>query len=124
LLHKTERHNAERLISALIVLRNDGVEGHGLPSENDIESECDALSFIIEALAPILPRVANDKQRFEFVLPNNDIYQVKALRPFDGCLVCYRSIKRIRPGRCVLKVQVERSWFVRDETSYEAPDIL
>jgi hypothetical protein len=124
LLQKSERKNAERLISALIVLRNDGVEGHGLPGENDIEAECDALDFIIESLEPILPRITQDKQRFEFQLPNNEIYPLKTIKPFDGYLSCYRSIKKISPGRCIFKVQIERNWFIRDDSSYETPDIF
>lgn len=124
LLQKTERRNAERLISALIVLRNDGVEGHGLPGENDIEAECDALGFIIESLSPLLPEITQDKQHFEFKLPNNEIYHLKTIRPFDGNLICYRSIKKSSPGRCVFKVQIERNWFSREDSSYEAPDIF
>lgn len=124
LLQKTERRNAERLISALIVLRNDGVEGHGLPGENDIEAECDALDFIVEALSPILPRTTQDRQHFEFVLPNAEVYPLKTIRPFDGCLICYRAIKKGQPGRCVFKVQIERNWFGREDSSYEAPDIF
>lgn len=124
LLQKTERHNAERLISALIVIRNDGVEGHGLPGENDIEAECDALQFIIEALSPILPKIAECNQLYEFTFPNNEVYRLKSLRPFDGCLSCYRVIKKISPGRCVFKVQIERGWFNREDNSYEAPDVL
>lgn len=124
LLQKTEQRNAERLISALIVIRNDGVEGHGLPGENDIEAECDALKFIIDALSPLLPKIAHDTQLYELTLPNNEVYQLKSLRPFEGCLICYRSIKRIKPGRCVFKVQIERGWFNREDNSYEAPDVL
>lgn len=124
LLQKTERHNAERLISALIVIRNDGVEGHGLPGENDIEAECDALKFIIETLSPILPKIAEDNQRYVFILPNSEEYQLKSLRPFDGCLICYRVIKKVRPGRCVFKVQIERDWFKREDYSYDAPNVL
>lgn len=124
LLQRTEKKNAERLISTLIVLRNDGVEGHGLPGENDIDAESDALSFIIDALSPVLPKVSATKSRYEFVLPNNEIYQLKTLRPFEGHAVCYRSIRKGSPGICIFKVQIERGWFTRDEASYEAPDIF
>lgn len=80
LLQRTERKNAERLISTLIVLRNDGVEGHGLPGENDIEAECDALRYIVEALGPVLPRMAENNSRYEFLLPNGEIYNLKNIK--------------------------------------------
>lgn len=124
LLQSTEKRNAERLISTLIVLRNDGVEGHGLPGENDIDAEYDALAFIIDAVSPVLPNMTASGSRYEFVLPNNETYQLKTLRPFDGNLTCYRSIRKGTPGICIFKVQIERGWFVREDTSYEAPDIF
>ena len=124
LLEERERKNAERLISALIVLRNDGVEGHGIPGPNDIEAESDALAYIMEVLSPILPIMSDDKQSYRFVLPNSEIYELKGLRPFNGCLVCYRSIRKSSPGKFVFKVQVERNWFGREDTSYEAQDFF
>ncbi|MFP3492859.1 hypothetical protein SB759_01430 [Pseudomonas sp. SIMBA_059] len=124
LLQRTEKKNAERLISTLIVIRNDGVEGHGLPGENDIEAESDALVFVIDALSPVLPKMSTTKSRYEFLLPNNETYQLKTLRPFDGNIICYRSIRKGTPGICIFRVQIERDWFFKEETSYEAPDIF
>jgi len=106
------------------VLRNDGVEGHGLPGENDIEAEHDALQYIIDALSPVLPIITESKSAFELILPNGEAYPLKTIRPFNGNLACYRSIRKGAAGVCIFKVQVERGWFNRSDISFEAPDVF
>ncbi|NLA20151.1 hypothetical protein GPU89_29570 [Burkholderia cepacia] len=49
---------------------------------------------------------------------------MKLLRPYQGNLICYRNIKRSTAARCVIKAQVEKGWFRRDEISYETTDVF
>lgn len=124
LLGPTERRNAERLMQTLVSIRNDGVEGHGISGDNNVTAESDAVLYLIEAFTKLLPQVSNDGNSFLLKLPNNEPYEVQLLRPSRGNLICYRSIKRASAGRCLIKAQVERGWFLKDDFSFEAPDLF
>lgn len=124
LLPRGERRNAERLLHALVGIRNDGVEGHGIAGENDLEAESDGLRVLVEQFSTLLPAISLDLESFVLTLPNGQPYNVKLLKPFKGNLICYRSIKRSNGGRYLVKAQVERGWFRRDDVSYEVPDIF
>jgi tetratricopeptide (TPR) repeat protein len=124
LLGPSERKNAERLMQALVSMRNDGVEGHGIAGENDGAAEADAVLHLIEAFTPLLPTIDSTGSSFTLPLPNGEAYAVQLLKPVQGNLICYRNIKRSTAGKCVVKAQVERGWFRRDEVSYEAPDLF
>jgi AAA+ ATPase superfamily predicted ATPase len=124
LLGASERRNADRLMQALVSLRNDGVEGHGIPGAIDYLAESDAILYLIDAFSPLLPNIDPSGVTFSLNLPNGERYSIQILRPVAGNLICYRSIKRASAGRCVVKAQVERGWFRRDDFSFEAPDIF
>lgn len=124
LLGKSERRNAERLMQTLVALRNDGVEGHGIAGSNDFLAESDAILFLIDAFTPLLPSIDNSGESFFLLLPNCERYAIQLLKPVQGNLLCYRSIKRASAGKCIVKAQVERGWFQKDEVSYEAPDLF
>ncbi|WP_167336074.1 ATP-binding protein, partial [Paraburkholderia bannensis] len=119
-----QRKNAERLMQTLVTVRNDGVEGHGIAGEGDYDAESDAIRFLLEKFAPLLPTIDPCGEKFSLTLPNGEVYPIRLLKPFGGNLICYRSIKRSTAGRCVVKAQVERGWFRRDEISYETLDIF
>jgi hypothetical protein len=124
LLAHSERRNADRLMQALVSMRNDGVEGHGIAGENDGIAEADAVLYLIEAFTPLLPEIDPEGSSFSLALPNGELYPIQLIRPVQGNLVCYRSIKRATAGKCTVKAQIERGWFRRDDFSYEAPDLF
>jgi len=49
------------LLRAIVCLRNDGAEGHGLIGGYDNEAELDALKLIVEGLANVIPKLDNGK---------------------------------------------------------------
>lgn len=124
LLGTSEKRSADRLMTAIVSIRNDGVEGHGIAGENDAAAESDAVLYLIEAFSPLLPTIDSTGSSFSILLPNGESHAIQLLKPSNGNLICYRSIKRATAGRCIIKAQAERGWFRRDDFSYEAPDIF
>ena len=124
LLRKSEKKNAERIMHALVSLRNDGVEGHGIHGEGDWEAEIDAAELLIQSFSELLPTINKDGDSLFISFQQSAQYEIKLLKPFQGNIICFRSIKKTNAGRCVVRAQVERGWFHKEEISYEAIDIL
>lgn len=124
LLGTGERRTGDRLMQAIVSLRNDGVEGHGIAGLNNPSAEADAILYLIEAFSPLLPTIDATGHVFSIALPNGEPYTIQLLKPNQGNLICYRSIKRSSAGQCAIKAQVERGWFKKEEFSYAAPDLF
>ncbi|MDZ7858808.1 ATP-binding protein [Sphaerotilus sp.] len=114
--------SAERLLSAFVDVRNDGVEGHGLIGNNDLEAEGDALELIIEACQQILPVIDTNGETLWTQLDDGSRYVLRTLKAYSGNISCYRSIKRFTTDRCLVKAQIERGLFEREDVSYEIED--
>jgi tetratricopeptide (TPR) repeat protein len=122
LLEAREPHTVESLMRAFVTRRNDGIEGHGIIGANDVEAELDALRLIVEGVSHLLPRISDSGDAFVLQLPNSQRHPIKTLRPYSGHLICYRSIRRVAAGKCLVKAQIENGPFNRQEISYEIDD--
>lgn len=122
LLDSNEPKTVERLLSTFVDSRNDGIEGHGLMGSFDLSAEADSLSVIIDSLNRILPTISASGTSFFIILADESKYTIKTLRPFSGNLICYRSIKRSAADKCIIKAQIERGLFDKEDISYEIDD--
>ncbi|WP_157903306.1 ATP-binding protein [Cupriavidus malaysiensis] len=122
LLEPTDSRTVERLLSRFVSHRNDGLEGHGLLGENDTEAESDCIGLLLDALSAVLPNIADSGDSFYMTLPDGAAYSIKTLRPYSGHLICYRSIRRVATGKCMVVAQIEKGPFGRQEISYEIDD--
>lgn len=122
LLDENESRTGDRLLNSFIDSRNDGVEGHGLMGAHDLEAEGDAVAFLIDSLDGILPRISESRSEMIMCLGDGRTEVLTTLRAFDGNLVCYRSIKRSSADKCIVRAQVERGLFDREDVSYEIND--
>ncbi|MBE0549235.1 MAG: hypothetical protein IH627_16595 [Rubrivivax sp.] len=122
LLSINEPRTIERLLGAFVNSRNDGIEGHGLVGPKDLPAESDSIEIIIGALNSMLPSMDETGNSYHIQLADNSTHPIQTLRPFDGNLICYRSIKRSTSDKCVVRAQIERGLLNRDEVSYEITD--
>lgn len=122
LLDAGESHTGERLLGSFIDSRNDGIEGHGLMGVHDLDAEGDAVAFLIDALGGILPKISDAGDEMTMFLDDGRTEPLTTLRVFSGNLVCYRSIKRSSADKCIVRAQVERGLFNREDVSYEISD--
>jgi uncharacterized protein YegP (UPF0339 family)/tetratricopeptide (TPR) repeat protein len=107
------------LLRALVSMRNNGAEGHGLLGGFDRSAEYAALAHIIETFSPALPRRVGDSVRIgckekECVL--------SFARPWDGSPVLVRKIKPGTNGKVHVEGQVFVDFRERTEFNFEAPD--
>ncbi|NUT60331.1 ATP-binding protein [Herbaspirillum sp. C9C3] len=124
LLPSGSKRTAERIMQSLVSIRNDGVEGHGIAGESNLDAEIDAIEYLLDTFSMLLPVADSDGKSYTLSLHDGEAYKIKLLQHRDGHLVCYRNIKKSSAGRCVVKAQLERGWFQRDEISYEADDVF
>ena len=89
---------------------------------HDLEAEGDAVAFLIDSLDGILPRISESRSEMIMCLGDGRTEVLTTLRAFDGNLVCYRSIKRSSADKCIVRAQVERGLFDREDVSYEIND--
>ncbi len=122
LLNENVLHTGERLLNFFIDSRNDGIEGHGLMGTHDLEAEGDAIAFLIDSLTMVLPKISDDGETMLMLLDDGTTKPITTLRAFSGNLICYRSIKRSSAEKCVVKAQIERGLFNREDISYEIND--
>jgi tetratricopeptide (TPR) repeat protein len=114
----------EEVLKGFVSLRNDGVEGHGIPGDYDREAELDVVELAAESLSGLLPTIAPNGKDLQVQTPGVGNYTLKLLRADNSKLLCYRKIQRVSAGRCSVRAQVQRSLFKREEIVYEAEDVL
>lgn len=113
----------ESVLRGYVTWRNDDVFGHGLPDEGDHALLLDVLGLLVERLDPLLPQIGEDG-RLYLQHPTGDRLLLKVLRTFSGDLVCYRQIRMVANGRCIVRGQRQSSLTTREEISWEAEDVL
>lgn len=123
-LKKNTPKTAEGLLASFISMRNNGVEGHGLPGEFDSDAELDAVTLIAESFSVFLPEFSSDKKSYFINGLGGERYTLKILKPIAGDLICYRNIKKKSSGKCVIKADIQKSLFEKEEIVYEIDDIL
>jgi tetratricopeptide (TPR) repeat protein len=113
----------ESVLRGYVGWRNDDVFGHGLPNEEDHQGLLDVLAVLTERLAPVLPHLEADGV---LVLngPRSQVLPLKVLRAFERDLVCYRTIRMVPNGRCIVRAQRQLSLTSSTEVTWEADDIL
>lgn len=114
----------EDVFRGFIELRNDGVEGHGIPGEYDPEAELDAVLLATECLAPLLPRLDTSGIRYILETPGGARLNLKLLRPVNGHLICYRHIRSRADNKCIVTAQEQLALFERRTHTYETQDVL
>lgn len=111
----------ELLVSA-VNLRNDGAEGHGIAGAEDPVALLDLVRLLAEHLEfwPVL----QDDDTLYLAAPDGRRVNLQLLRTYDGNVVCYRRIKRIRSSRCRIDAQQQTSLLSRVDVAWEADDVL
>lgn len=107
------------LLRAIVFIRNDGAEGHGLVGGYDREAELDALKFLVENLAAVLPRLAADETTASVgdgTLQRN----LKFLRGWQGSPALIRRIKTVSADHLRVTCQIDTGNGSRQEFNYEA----
>lgn len=119
-----KRLTVEQILRRFVSVRNDGVEGHGIPGEYLPIVELDVARLLCESVEKLLPTITEENNSYVLMLPNSLQLPIKLLKPVDGNLICYRNIKRLTNGKCKVIAQVQTGMLDREQVSYETPDIL
>lgn len=123
-LSSTAKYNLEIILSRFVKLRNDGVEGHGIPGGYDKECDLDAVIFCAERLLRILPSIDTDGSSLKIMSLSGSQYTLRMLKAKKGNLICYRKIRKTSPGKSIVTAQVQTGLFDREEYTYEVDDIF
>ena len=123
-LSKTSNPNLQNVLREFVHLRNEGVEGHGLPGQFDPQAELDAVNLTIESLSQILPNISHNNENLILLMPDQTDYTLQLLKSYGGNLICYRKIKKGTAGNCIVYAQVQKSLFEREAITYETKDVL
>lgn len=78
------------LLRALVEIRNDGGEGHGLPGGYRRNEEKAALDFVIAALDEVMPKLSGGDIE---IGPSGQEVRVRMIRAFGGHPILVRKIK-------------------------------
>jgi hypothetical protein len=122
-LTKDKNPNLEQIMNGFIRLRNDSVEGHGLPGNYDCDAELDFIYFLIDSLREVLPRFNETKSKFYIIDPEENRIELQFIQPKNGNLICYRKIK-ISSGRAVIDAQEQVDLFSKSDFTYSTVDIF
>jgi tetratricopeptide (TPR) repeat protein len=87
------------LLRALVALRNDGAEGHGLMGGYDREAEVDALSFLCSTLIPVLPKLKHDSEVALLMGPAGSVIELQFLKMWSGSPALIRRVASIASDR-------------------------
>lgn len=113
----------ESVMRGYVGWRNDDVFGHGLPNEDDHRGLLDVVDLLCERLSPVVPKL--DDIGFLYLdPPAGGTLRLKVLRVLDGDLVCYRSIRMVPNGRCIVRAQRQVSLTHSVDVTWEAEDVL
>ncbi len=119
----TQNATLESVLRGYVSWRNDDVFGHGLADEGDHVGLLDVATLLVDRLAPLLPEILPDG-RMVLCRPSSDPLTLKVLRAFGSDLVCYRNIRMIANGRCIVRGQRQLDLLKKEEVSWEAEDVL
>lgn len=114
----------EGILNGFVALRNDGVEGHGIPGAYDREAELDVVDALLEGLTAILPSIVLATGDLQLRAFDGNPYTLKLLKTYENDLICYRKIQKTSTGRCVVKAQRQKALFEKEDVTFEAEDIL
>jgi tetratricopeptide (TPR) repeat protein len=121
-LCKDRSSNIDGLLRALVEIRNDGGEGHGLPGGFDSPAEIDAVRAITKALTPILPR-GTPKSADLLGGPEQASIKLSLIRAWDGGKpALFRKIQTISGRRIRIEAQIKTSMNERKSLHYESDD--
>lgn len=105
------------LLRALVALRNDGGEGHGLPGQYRRKEEEASLKFVLEALDELIPRIEGEVVE---VGPHGYGVTVRMLRAFSGKPVLVRKIKQVNSSTVRIQGKYYNEVGVLESISYDA----
>lgn len=109
------------LLRGIVLIRNDGAEGHGLIGGYDREAELDALLFLIDNLSIVLPVIASD--RVSASIGSGQLQrQLKFIKGWSGSPALIRRIKILAADRVRAFCQLDNGNGSRSEFNYEAPN--
>lgn len=114
----------EKVLEGFVRSRNDGVEGHGIPSSSFPEVELDVVELIVEKLSHVLPNMTSPNGDLVIEIADGTPYTLKLLRMYGTDLICYRRIQKSIARKCIVQAQRQTSLFGREEVVYETEDIL
>lgn len=109
------------LLRALVQLRNDGGEGHGLLGGYMPAQEADAFKFLVESLQSVLPR-ADESGGYAKFGTDADVIELKFLKARDGVPALIRRIQRIASDRVRVNCQILDGAGLRADFNYDAPN--
>jgi tetratricopeptide (TPR) repeat protein len=121
-LCKDRPSNIDGLLRALVTIRNDGGEGHGLPGGFDSPAEIDAARVISKALAPVLPWATSSGTDLQ-AGPEQIPIRLSLIRVWENdkpALV--RKIQRISGRRVRIEAQLKTGLNERKTIFYESHD--
>ncbi len=110
------------VLAECIAARNDSLEGHGLPGNDNGEALLAVAEVLVDAIPACFPQW--DGQRLSLSANDGRRTDVELLRVLDGDLVCYRKSKQTTLGRCRVDAQRQVGLFERKDVSWEARDRL
>lgn len=107
------------LLHGIVLLRNDGAEGHGLVGGYERDAELDALRFLIDNLSIVLPTLAVDG--ISASIGKDQLQrQLQFIRGWSGSPALIRRIKILTTDRVRAYCQIASGGDSRDEFNYEA----
>ena len=111
------------VLAACIATRNDSLEGHGLPGNDNGAALLSLAQLLIDNGPTCFPRW--DGVALTLAAPDGRCSEVTLLRiGADRTLVCYRKSKAIGFGRCRVEAQEQVDLFSKREISWETRDRL
>jgi hypothetical protein len=123
-LSRSANPNMEMVLVGFIALRNDGVEGHGIPGDYDIDAEINAVEMALSRLSPILPAIDADSEALILSIAGARPYRLQTLRCSNQRLICYRKLQKTNNGRCSVRAQIQIDLFTREDFVYETIDVF
>lgn len=118
LICQTYPKNVQGLLRAVVWLRNDGAEGHGLVGGYQREAEIDALRFLIDKLSPVLPKIMADGNVSIGI--DRMARKLEFVKCWDEAPALIRRIKILSPDRVRAYCQVDMGENSRKDFTYEA----
>ncbi|PXX46505.1 ATP-binding protein [Undibacterium pigrum] len=106
------------LLRAVVFLRNDGAEGHGLVGGYDPTAEIDALRFILDCLASVTPVIDNVTGKAS--IDNGSVKVIlNLIRSSNGKPALIRKIQILSQDRVRVHCQIDTGGNTRDELKFE-----
>lgn len=114
----TNTKNVQGLLRAMVSLRNDGAEGHGLIGGYQKDAEIDALRFLLETLSPVLPILSPDGRA---TIGSDRLKRdLDFIKGWNNAPALIRRIKVLSPDRVRAVCQIDSGENSRKDFIYEA----